>query len=297
MIPANLRTFDRVAATRLFRFSSFYPLAFPRPVRHVLTLAATLLAAAAPAVVWAQKVPAAAPNDDPSYRKEFVYGINFNTKGGLIGGVSVRSSHVLNEKWSRYWSIEGVEVKHPKERRLASYNGGSFVRDKANFLYVLRPTIGAQRVIFRKAPESGVQVNALFGAGPSIGLQMPYYIYYDYTPRDTNGNPTGPDDIRAEAYDPRQHGNLNLVLDRAPLFSGINELKPLLGAHVRAALSFEYGRYRDAVAGIETGFLLEAYGKRPIILSTLPSADIDDTSINNRFYPSVYLTIYLGSRS
>ncbi|WBA40842.1 hypothetical protein [Hymenobacter canadensis] len=266
-------------------------------MRHVLTLAATLLAAAAPAAVWAQKAPAAAPNDDPSYRKEFVYGINFNTKGGLIGGVSVRSSHVLNEKWSRYWSIEGVEVKHPKERRLVSNNGGSFVRDKANFLYVLRPTIGVQRVIFRKAPEAGVQVNALFGAGPSIGLQMPYYIYYDYTPVDPNGQALGPDDIRAEAYDPRLHGNLGRVLDRAPLFSGINEVKPLLGAHIRAALSFEYGRYRDAVAGIETGFLLEAYGKRPIILSTLPSADIDDNSINNRFYPSVYLTIYLGSRS
>ena len=256
-----------------------------------------LLAAATPAAVWAQRVPAAAPNDDPSYRKEFVYGINFNTKGGLIGGVSVRSSRVLNEKWSRYWSLEAVEVKHPKERRLGSFNGGSFVRDKANLLYVLRPTIGAQRVIFRKAPESGVQVNALFGAGPSIGLQMPYYIYYDYTQRDNSGKPIGPDDIRAEAYDPRQHGNLNLVVQRAPLFSGINEVKPLLGAHVRAALSFEYGRYRDAVAGIETGFLLEAYAKRPIILRTLPFADINDNTINNRFYPSVYLTIYLGSRS
>ncbi|MBR7949001.1 hypothetical protein KBK19_03520 [Microvirga sp. STR05] len=261
-------------------------------MRYILSLA-SLLALFSPLAAQAQGV-AAAPNDDPSYRKEFVYGLNFNTRGGLIGGLSVRSSRVLNEKWSRYWSLEGVEVKHPKERRLPSYNGGSFVRDKANYMFVLRPTVGVQRVIFRKAPESGVQVNGMFGAGPSIGLLMPYYVYYDYTDRNSQGQATGPDDIRAEAYDPQKHSNINLIFDRAPLFSGINEVKPYVGAHVRGALSFEYGRYRDAVAGIETGFLLELYAKRPAIIRSL---NVDDNTINNRFYPSVYLTIYLGSRS
>lgn len=291
-MPANLRTFDRLPAGQSGQFVIPSALAPSRPVRHFFSLAG-LLALLSPLAAQAQSA-GSAPNDDPSYRKEFVYGLNFNTRGGLIGGVSVRSSKVLNEKWSRYWSIEGVEVKHPKERRLPSYNGSSFVRDKANYMFVLRPTFGAQRVIFRKAPESGVQINGLFGAGPSIGLLMPYYVYYDYTPRDSNYNALGPEDIRSEAYDPQKHSNLNLIFDRAPLFSGINELKPRVGAHVRGALSFEYGRYRDAVAGIETGFLLELYTKRPIIIRSL---NVDENSINNRFYPSVYLTVYLGSRS
>lgn len=292
MMPVNLRTFDRVACGRPVSFVYPYALAPLRPLRHVLLLAG-VLAVAGP-VAQAQNVPAAAPNDDPSYRKEFVYGINFNTKGGLIGGVSVRSSRVLSENWSRYWSLEGVEVKHPKERRLPSYNGGSFVRDKSNYFFVVRPSVGAQRVIFRKAPESGVQVNALVGAGPSIGLLMPYYIYYDFTLRDANRNPIGPEDVRAEHYDPRLHNNLDLIIDRAPLFSGVNEVKPYVGAHLRGALSFEYGRYRDAVAGIETGFVLELYAKRPVMLRSL---NVDDDAINKQFYPSVYLTIFLGSRS
>lgn len=223
-----------------------------------------------------------------------MYGLNFNTRGGLIGGVSVRSTRVLTENWSRYWSIEMVEVKHRKEQRLASYNGGTFVRDKANYFFVVRPSIGAQRVIFRKAAESGVQVNALASVGPSIGLQMPYAIYYDYTARDPRGNPIGGEDIRTEQFDPLIHDNIDRIIDRAPLFSSVNETKPRLGGHLRAALSFEYGRYRDAVAGIETGALLEMYGQRPIILRAHNVADKD---INNRFYPSVYLTIYLGSRS
>lgn len=290
-MPVNLRTFDRVASRWSAALVYSSALASLRPLRHVLFFAG-VLALAGPAAQAQSAL--AAPNDDPSYRKEFVYGINFNTKGGLIGGVSLRSTRVLSEDWSRFWSIEAVEVKHPKERRLPSLNGGSFVRDKANYMFVLRPSVGVQRVIFRKAPESGVQVNALAGAGPSIGLLMPYYIYYDYTQRDPNRNPIGPEDVRSEPYDPSIHRELDRVIDRAPLFSGAGEVKPHIGAHIRGALSFEYGRYRDAVAGIETGFLLELYTKRPVILKSL---NVDNAALNNRFYPSVYLTIYLGSRS
>ncbi|TGE09693.1 hypothetical protein [Hymenobacter fodinae] len=233
-----------------------------------------------------------ASNEDPSYRKEFTYGINFNTRGGLIGGVSVRSTKPLNQDFSRFWSIEAVEVKHPKEQKQGTGYGGLFVIGKANYMFVVRPSVGLQRVIFRKAPESGVQVNALVGAGPSIALLMPYYITYDYTPRE-NGKPVGATDYRNEQYDPQIHSDLQIV-DRAPLFSGISETKPNVGAHIRGALSFEYGRYRDAVAGVETGFLFEAYPKR---LTILKAIQVPDSKLNKLFFPSVYLTIYLGHRS
>ncbi|GAA3919687.1 hypothetical protein [Hymenobacter algoricola] len=233
-------------------------------------------------------------SDEPSYRKEFTYGVNFNTRGGLIGGVSVRSARVLDEKWSRFWSIEGVEVKHPKEQRRPSSTGGIYTNAKANYLFVLRPSVGIERVVFRKAPDSGVQVNARLGAGPSIGLLMPYYIYYDYTARDGANRPLPPQDIRAEQYDPAKHTKEEFIVDRAPLFSGISQTEPKLGAHLRGALSFEYGRYKDAVAGIETGFLVEVYPKELTILKTPVSSD---KQLNNKFFPSVYLTIYLGHRS
>ncbi|TGE27478.1 hypothetical protein [Hymenobacter metallicola] len=233
-------------------------------------------------------------SDEPSYRKEFTYGINFNTRGGLIGGVAVRSTRVLDEKWSRFWGVEGVEVKHPKEqRRLNPNSGGSFVYGKSNYLFVLRPSYGMQRVIFRKAPESGVQVNALLGAGPSIGLLMPYYIYYDYTVRERPGVAIQ-EDIRSEQYDPMINSSEARILDRAPLFSGASQTQVKVGAHLRGALSFEYGRYRDAVAGIETGFLFELYPKELMILR---AQNIDDKTLNNKFFPSVYLTLYIGHRS
>ena len=62
-----------------------------------------------------------------------------------------------------------------------------------------------------------------------------------------------------------------------------------------AALSFEYGRYRDAVAGLEVGFLVEGFTKRMVILSPGTQADAD--ALNHQFFPSVYLTLYFGHRS
>ncbi|GAB2773020.1 hypothetical protein HNQ93_000849 [Hymenobacter luteus] len=243
-----------------------------------------------PAAQAQQSQATSSSNDEPSYRKEFTYGINFNTRGGLIGGASVRSTRVLSQDWARFWSVEAVEIKHPKEQKLGTGYGGSFVYGKSNYFFALRPSVGLQRVIFRKAPDSGVQVNVLAGAGPSIGLLMPYYISYDYS----NGRPTTADIIN-EQYDPEIHRDpLDLVVDRAPLFSGAGQTKPIIGAHLRGALSFEYGRYRDAVAGVEVGFLLEAYAKDPAIIRV---AQVPDKDLNDQFLPSVYLTLYLGTRN
>lgn len=262
------------------------------PNRPPFLFGIALLLLGAGSTAYAQD---ASPNETPSYRKEFTYGVNFNTRAGLIGGVNVRSTRVLTDKWSRFWSIEGVEVKHPKEQRVGNqFTGGTYVLNKANYMFALRPSFGAQRLVFRKAPESGVQVNALLGAGPSVALMLPYQIYYDYTERGANGRPSGVEDIRAEQFDPAKHADPQYLVDKAPIFSGASDVKPYAGAHLRGALSFEYGRYRDAVAGVETGFLFEYFPGRPTILR---AAGISDEALNETFFPSVYLTIYLGTRN
>lgn len=291
----NLRTFGRLAGQKpAHSFLPPCPSLF-QPVRTSFVLGSGLLLAAlgaAPAAQAQRSPVSSSSNDDPSYRKEFTYGINFNTRGGLIGGASVRSTRLLNQNWSRFWSLEAVEIKHPKEQKEGTSYGGSFVRGKSNYFFAIRPSVGVQRVIFRKAPESGVQVNALASAGPSIGLLMPYYISYNYGAIQGSVNAS---DIRNEQYDPAIHTQTyDRLVDRAPLFSGAGQTKPLLGAHLRGALSFEYGRYRDAVAGVEVGFLLEAYTKDPPIIRV---ADVPDKDLNDQFLPSVYLTLYLGSRN
>lgn len=256
----------------------------------------------ATAGAWAQQgpgrpasVPEAAPSDEQSYRKEFVYGVNFNTQAGLLGGVSVRSTHVLDDWRLRFWSLEGVMLKNAKEERIQT-SVGSFIYSKINYAFVLRPSVGVQRILFRKAADAGVQVNGLVSVGPSLGLLMPYYITYDRTgaksvPPIANASS---DDIVDEQYDPAKHPK-DAILDRGPLFSGIGQTQLVPGLHLRGGLSFEYGRYRDAVTGLEVGFLVEGFSKRLLILS--PNNSADAARLNRQFFPSVYLTLYFGHRS
>lgn len=270
------------------------PAPAPPAARPAAPIPTSRPAAGAPAAERRPTVTAA-PSDEQSYRKEFVYGLNFNTQGGLIGGVSIRSARVLDDRWLRFWSLEGVSLKNQKEERVSnSATGGSFIYHKTNYAFALRPSFGVQRILFRKAADAGVQVNALLSAGPSIGILMPYYISYDYTAAQT-GRVSNSDDIRDEQYDPSIHVQEGAILDHAPFFSGIAKTQFVAGAHLRGALSFEYGRYRDAVAGLEAGFLVESYAKRLLILS--PGNQGDAALINNKFFPSVYLTLYIGHRS
>ena len=239
----------------------------------------------------------AAPSDEQSYNKEFVFGINFNNQGGLLGGASVRSSRLLDDRNLRFWMVEGVMLKNSKEQRLSTYIGGTYISRKTNYAFVLRPSFGLQRVFFRKAADAGVQVSGLVSAGPSLGLLMPYYITYDRTfaasPRQQPN--LSSDDIVNEQYDPAKHNVTSAILDHGPLFSGIGQTQVVPGAHLRGGLSFEYGRYRDAVTGLEVGFLVEAFTKRMVILA--PDANLENDPLNRQFFPSVYLTLYFGHRS
>lgn len=260
-----------------------------------LLLAGLLVAAPAQAQTPLRAV-GAAPSDEQSYNKEFVFGVNFNNQGGLLGGVSVRSSRVLDDRLLRFWSIEGVMLKNGKENRVTSIVGGTYIDRKTNYAFVLRPSFGLQRILFRKAADAGVQVNGLVSVGPSLGLLMPYYITYDRTVALNGGLPNlSSDDIVDERYSPVKHSSADAILDHGPLFAGIGQTQVVPGVHLRGGLSFEYGRYRDAVTGLEAGFLVEAFTKRMLILS--PSTLSDSDPLNRQFFPSVYLTLYFGHRS
>lgn len=223
-------------------------------------------------------------------RKELTYGINWNTNGGIIGGASLRSSHTIKDRWQQFWGLDIVEVKHPKENRYLGQDGDVFVVGKTNYLFVIRPEFGREYMLFKKAPESGVEVSGIVGVGPSFGLLVPYYINYDYT-NYTQVTPGQPiiQDIRTERYDPiNKHQDFDTrILGSAGFLTGLNETDVNFGAHLKTAISFEYGRYRENITGVETGFLFEAYPKKLVML---PQAQ------NYSVFSSVYLTLYYGRR-
>ncbi|RDV11535.1 hypothetical protein DXT99_24335 [Pontibacter diazotrophicus] len=242
-------------------------------VKSLIILLAFALLAAAPAKAQSE--------EDEGFQNELSYGVNFNSNGGLIGGAFIRSTFFMNENMYQFGAIEVVEVKHPKENRYFSpISGESFVDGKQNYFFVVRPHYGRDLVLFRKAPESGVQVNALAAAGPSLGLLVPYYIDYNYGGQGT--------DIRTEQYDPSRHLDRDYILGSDSVLRGLGEASLNPGVHLKAGLTFEYGRYRESIAGIEVGFLVERFLNTPVII---PDAD------NHKTFTSVYLNLYYGSRN
>src|SRR6187401_3273103 len=75
--------------------------------------------------------------DSYDYQSEFVWGINKNTSGGLIGGFVFKKSRKLEERMLETFGLEIMNVKHPQEIRLNTY-GNYFTYGKSNYLYSFR---------------------------------------------------------------------------------------------------------------------------------------------------------------
>jgi hypothetical protein len=215
-------------------------------------------------------------DDDSEYTREFVWGINKNTQGGYIGGLNIKFSRNLSPGIFRTLGVEVVNIKHPREARFRSFSGGSFIFGKVNYLYSVRASYGLEKVMFKKGPQQGVQINLLASAGPSLGIIAPYYVEY----ADGNSNysytrPYTPDLNPTSIYGPGR-----------PL-EGIGKSSLTPGVHIRTGVSFEFGTFKSNVSGLELGLMAEAFTQRVKLISA---------GNPNWFFPSAYITLFHGNR-
>lgn len=110
--------------------------------------------------------------DSYEYQSEFTWGITKNTASGLIGGFTFKKAKKLNDRMLVTYGLEVVNVKHPQEVRTTSVQTGNFyVFGKSNYLYAFRFQYGRDVILFKKAPQQGVEIKGVFAVGPSFGLQ------------------------------------------------------------------------------------------------------------------------------
>lgn len=211
------------------------------------------------------------------YDKEYMFGINKNTNGGLIGGFIFKVGTRIDDTQFSFLALEFSNVKNPKEIRNTTVLGNSYVFGKSNYLYSIRPQYGREIVLFKKAPNQGVQVSALAAVGPTIGIIAPYFIEYALNRVET---------VR-EQYDPVIHQSPLNILGTGRLFEGIGQSKLAFGANLKAALTFEFGVFRSSATGLELGYMLEGFTKE---IPLIPSTD------NQQLFQSVYLTFFYGFR-
>jgi len=217
--------------------------------------------------------------DSYDYQSEFTWGINKNTSGGLIGGFVFKKARKLSERQLETFGLEIMNVKHPQERRVnSSTTGNFFIYGKSNYLYALRLQYGRDLILFKKAPQQGVEIKGVFAAGPSIGIVAPYYVE-----RASDGGGFG--FTIHEQYRPGM--DILSIYGTGRLFEGIGDSKLKIGGDVKAALNFELGTNKNQVTGFEAGFLLDAYsGDVPLV----PEAR------NYSVFPTLFVTLFYGAR-
>ncbi|WP_268123417.1 hypothetical protein [Roseivirga pacifica] len=215
------------------------------------------------------------PNDvDEAYEKENVFGIVKATSGGLISGIFYRHSKTLGPRDLSHIAFEAVNIKHPRESRVNTVTGSSFVYGKSNYLVALRPMYGREKILFRKAPQQGARISGLVAVGPSIGMEIPYYV-------ELGGS-------RKEQYDPNNQGHSpGFISGKAGPFRGIGESSFVLGGFAKASLTFETNSTKQKVFGFEVGFTVDAYTRE---INILPLAD------NQSVFTAAFLAIYFGKR-
>jgi hypothetical protein len=213
---------------------------------------------------------------DYEYDREVLFGVNKNTNGGLIGGFNVKIGTRLTDDLFQFYGLELVNVKNPKEVRYHTQFGNSYIFGKSNYLYSIRPHYGRELILFKKAPQQGVQISVLSAIGPSIGVIAPYYV--EYISRTQT--------IR-EQYNPENVRSRFDVTGPGRIFEGIGESELAIGGHAKAAIAFEFGVFKSNVTGMELGYLFEGFHKTPELMPTVE---------NRQFFHSVYFTLFYGFR-
>lgn len=216
--------------------------------------------------------------DSYDYNSEFIWGINKNSSGGLIGGLTFKKSIRINKRLFETFGLELMNVKNPHEVRFQSLSSGNyFIYGKTNYLYAIRLQYGGDLILFTKGPQQGVEVKAVFAAGPSIGVVAPYYVQVnDNSYYTTNVPYTGPSQQPTGS-----------ILGTGSLFQGIGDSKIQPGVNCKIAMNFELGTSKSNVTGFEAGFLLDYYFKKVELMAI---------SENYAVYPTVFLTLFYGSR-
>lgn len=215
------------------------------------------------------------------YRNEMSGGLIAHSNG--FGANFRRGQHVTGTR-KRVFEVEFATYKHPKEVKTvnpAFDNAKGFYYGKLNSVFLLRPGVGYQNVIFSKPERSGVEIRYVTFLGGSLCFEKPVYLQIlKRTPIDNYY------DLATEKYDPAVHYPDN-IYGRAPYFKGFDEMKIVPGGYAKFGLTFEYGALDDAVKAIETGVCVDVYPKVIPIMAT---------QRNQQVFVTLYLHVLYGRK-
>lgn len=210
------------------------------------------------------------------YHRHSIFGFKANTDGY---GLSYEMGRFKSNRVTNIYQLEINEKKHRQERKLSNFNGYEFnavILHKLNNFYQVKFGAGQQRIIGGKANKNGVAVAVVYAGGVSLGLLKPYLVDVE----DNTGK-------RFRSSYPTITDSSYLPIGAAGFFTGWKDVTFKPGAHVKAAMRFDYGRFNETVTGIEVGINAEFYAGK------IPQMNIAE---QKQFFFNGYITILLGKR-
>ncbi len=209
--------------------------------------------------------------EDEEYEIENVFGASHASNSGLISSLFWRHSNSFDKKNLAHYGVELANTRHSRESRQTTITGNSFVIGKSNYLISIRPYYGREKVLFQKSQQQGVRISAMASAGPTLGLETPYYVNY-------RG--------KKEQYDPNIH-SVNNINGTTGILKGLFQSKFVPGLHFKTSMTFETNSTKNRVFGIQAGFIVEAFTRK---INILPEAE------NKNVYSAAFIAVYFGKR-
>jgi hypothetical protein len=209
------------------------------------------------------------------YKFERSFYISLNSNGWAFGGKFHKFRNGFNK---RTLDFSFSTVKSPKQYRSQPpfINGRSYYYGKTNFFYLLRSTIGNQKLVSIKPLWGGVELRLYYQLGFGLGISKPVYVQI----ADENLI------VSPERYDPFKH-DWQDIYGAAPFTMGFDEIKLHPGLSAKTSLDFEFGGSDQQTNSLEIGLMADFF--------LIPYEIMGDDG--NRFHLiSLFFAFHFGSR-
>ncbi len=197
------------------------------------------------------------------YNHHHIFGIQVRSLGY---GMFYEYGRMKNQRKTNIFRLDLTEIKDRKEDKVQNtangfiFFGNPYIYGKVNNFYQANLGVGQQVVLGQKGNKNGVSVTGIYSGGLAIGLLRPYYL--QVIDPVTNQEKF----ITYSSADSALFLG-NTILGGGGISKGWNEMKFRPGLFARTALRFDYGRFNEAVSGIELGVTAEYYTKKISILA------------------------------
>ncbi len=219
------------------------------------------------------------------FDKHSIFGIRIASDGY---GILYEKGKYISPRKTNLLQFELNEKFSDKEEKQATNldifgNVAQAKYAKANNFFQFKAGLGQQLTIGGKANKNGVAVTALYAGGLSLGMLKPYYIDVE---RESNRAR-----LRVKFTDTLPQGDRYFIKGASGFTVGWNELKFVPGAHAKAALRFDYGRFNEMVTAIEAGINAEYYTS-PVLQMAVGKSVRQE----RQFFFNAYIAVLFGRR-